>query len=107
MISRHWFALCKREKANEYIDHLLSETFQTLKTIKGFRKASILTKDEKEGMLFLIITEWNSIEDIKVFAGDDVEQAVVPQSVQQIMIRCDSRVRHYEIKEEVTSEVIL
>ena len=101
MISRQWSALCRKENAKEYVEHLLSETFQKLKTIKGFRKASVLTREEKEGVQFLIITEWHSIEDIKAFAGEDVEQAVVPETVKQMMIRYDTIARHYEIKEEV------
>jgi heme-degrading monooxygenase HmoA len=101
MISRQWSALCPKEKAEEYVEHLLSETFQTLKTIRGFQKASILTREEKEDIQFLIITEWNSVEDIKAFAGEEVEQAVVPEKVKQMMIHYDEKARHFEIKEEV------
>jgi len=101
MISRHWSGLCRKEKASEYTAHLLSETFQTLKTLKGFQKASILTKEQEEGIEFLIVTVWDSIEDIHAFAGEDVEEAVVPEKVQQMMIHYDSRAGHYEIKEEV------
>src|SRR4029078_9120128 len=102
MISRQWSALCHKEKANEYILHLLSETFQTLKNMKGFLKASILTREENDGVNFLIVTVWNSIDDIRTFSGEDVEKAVVPENIQQMMIRYDSKARHYKVIEEVT-----
>ena len=102
MIARHWSGLCRKENANDYIQHLLEETFKELKQMDGFHKASILTKEEEEGTLFLIITLWNSIDSIKAFAGNDVETAVVPEKVQQMMIHYESRVQHYEVRTEVT-----
>ena len=100
MIARHWSGLCRRDKANDYIQHLLTETFKELEHINGFHKASILTKEEEEGTQFLIITLWNSHDSIKAFAGSDVETAVVPEKVQQMMIHYDSRAQHYEIRKE-------
>jgi len=31
------------------------------------------------------------------FAGDDAEAAVVPQTVQEMMLEYDARVQHYEV----------
>jgi hypothetical protein len=39
---------------------------------------------------------------IQRFAGEDAEAAVVPQTVQEMMLEYDSRVRHYEVVEELT-----
>lgn len=65
--------------------------------MKGFIKASILKRKVPEGVEFMIITEWESLEAIQQFAGADPEVAVVPQAVQEIMIRYDKAVKHYEI----------
>jgi heme-degrading monooxygenase HmoA len=96
-IARHWTGLCKRDRAEDYIHHLRYETFVKLKQLKGFLKASILKRDTQEGVEFLIITEWESVEAIKSFAGDQYETAVVPQVAREMMVRYDSVVRHYEI----------
>ena len=53
----------------------------------------------EEGVEFLIVTRWDSIEAIQRFAGRDADVAVVPQKVQEIMIEYDRVVRHYEVVE--------
>ena len=97
MISRHWTGVAKKEKANQYILHLQNETFKQIQMMPGFISARILQRELSDGIEFLIITEWESIAAIKQFAGDDPGLAVVPQSVKDMMIRHDKKVRHYEI----------
>ena len=97
MISRNWRALARRGEAGNYIKHLLHETFPKLSDIPGFRRASILKRELDTGTEFLIVTEWESIEAIKAFAGADPEVAVVPAVVQAMMLEYDPRVRHYEV----------
>lgn len=97
MIERHWTGIAKKERANEYIDHLLNDTFKKIKEIKGFISASILKKDLSEGVEFLVITRWETLEVIKQFAGEKIEIAVVPKLVQELMVKYDENVRHYEV----------
>jgi heme-degrading monooxygenase HmoA len=96
MIERHWKGIAKKERANEYVDHLLNETFPQIAAIDGFSAAKILNREVKEGIEFLIITEWKTLDAIKKFAGPAFEKAVVPTIVRDIMIRYDDVVSHYE-----------
>jgi hypothetical protein len=50
-----------------------------------------------EGVEFLIITEWETLDAIKQFAGEKIEVAVVPKLVQEIMVKYDEYVSHYEV----------
>lgn len=97
MISRHWRALARQGEADNYIHHLLQETFPKLSGIGGFIRASILRRELKGGTEFLIVTEWESLDAIKSFAGTDPEAAVVPAVVQAMMVEYDPRVRHFEV----------
>lgn len=97
MIVRHWCGLAEREHADAYVEHLQSETFPQLVQLPGFHDASILRRDVPEGVEFLIVTVWKSLEAIRSFAGSDVESAVVPQKVREMMIEYDRRARHYEV----------
>ena len=45
----------------------------------------------------MIVTTWRSLDAIPAFAGDDVEVVVVPDTVQQMMIRYDCVVRHFTV----------
>lgn len=99
MISRQWRGLAKQSQADKYIEHLRHETFPKLEEIPGFVNASIHRRTVPGGVEFLIVTIWESIDAIKGFAGTDVETAVVPPSVQEMMVEYDNRVRHYQIVE--------
>jgi heme-degrading monooxygenase HmoA len=97
MISRQWRGLAKREQAEDYVGHLRRETFPEIQRIPGFISASILRRDLERGVEFLVVTQWESLEAIGKFAGSDVETAVVPKKVQDMMIEYDRRVRHFDI----------
>ena len=99
-ISRHWRGIARPEKADDYIYHLRNNTFPELGRIEGFIKASILRRPVRRGMEFLIVTTWQSIEATRKFAGESASTAVVPPSVQAMMVEYDREVAHYEIVEE-------
>jgi len=97
MISRHWRGLAKSTQADKYVAHLRTETFPQLSNIPGFINASILRRTVPEGVEFLIVTNWDSINAIEQFSGREPETAVVPVRVQDMMIEYDHKVRHYEL----------
>jgi hypothetical protein len=99
MISRHWRGIVRTADAGRYVSHLQTETFPQLARIAGFVSASILKREVADGVEFRIVTTWTSLEAIRAFAGDRIEQAVVPDPVQQMMLSFDSMVEHYEVVE--------
>lgn len=96
MIARHWTGIAKRERAADYIEHLQKHTFPSIRKLPGFVEASILRRDVDDGVEFLIVTTWQSLDSIRAFAGADVDVAVVPEEAQQMMLRYDRAVRHFE-----------
>ena len=104
MISRHWTGLAQKGRALEYVDHLKKDTFEQIKKIRGFAGAQILKNEIAKGTEFLIITVWDNLEAIKQFAGEDFETAVVPKVVQEIMIKYDQKVKHFEIDYQIDND---
>ena len=100
MIARHWHGIARRECAEAYVRHLREETFPALALIPGFATASILQRPVAQGIEFLVVTHWQSIEAIKEFAGSNPEAAVVPEIVQQMMVSYDPTVSHYEVVQQ-------
>ena len=100
MISRHWKGIAKPGEADNYIEHLRTDTFPKLSKINGFISASILRRTVEQGTEFLIITVWESIESIERFAGAKADVAVVPEVVQAMMVEYDKIVSHYEVVED-------
>ena len=97
MISRHWTGLAKSECADQYVEHLQRDTFPAIRRLAGFKTASILRRQVAEGVEFLIVTTWESLDAIRAFAGDHAEAAVVPEAVQRMMVRYDRTVRHFDV----------
>jgi heme-degrading monooxygenase HmoA len=97
MIARHWRGLVKRDRATAYIEHLQSETLPQLVQLEGFQDAKVLRRDLPQGVEFLVVTIWESLDAIRAFAGDDVESAVVPPKARDMLIEYDRQARHYEV----------
>lgn len=101
MIARHWKGIIKRGDADRYLTHLKQHTFATVSSIDGFRRATVLRREVEQGIEFLVVTEWTSIEAIKQFAGESAEVAVVPAAAQAMMVSYDKEAIHYEIVDDV------
>ena len=99
MIARHWRGLAKADRADAYVTHLREETFPAIRKLPGFKSASILRRDVTEGVEFLIVTTWDSLDAIRAFAGANIDAAVVPEKAQQMMVDYDRVVRHFEVIE--------
>jgi len=97
VISRLWCGVARPEFAGTYLEHLQTETFPAIRALRGFVSASVLRRPLPQGVEFLVVTRWESLDSIRAFAGESVETAVVPQKVQDWMVDYDRIVRHYEI----------
>lgn len=104
MISRQWTGIAHHERAEEYIEHLQQSTFPALQNLPGFKGATILRKQHIDGVEFCVITEWESFNVIRAFAGKDITNAVVPPEAQKLMVQYDRRVRHYEVVHRIFEE---
>jgi hypothetical protein len=97
MISRHWRGLARSNQAQNYVEHLRTETLPALRALPGFVSASILSRSFADGIEFLVVTQWRALDDILQFSGADLDAAVVPPEVVQMMLDYDRRVKHYEV----------
>ena len=68
--------------------------------IEGYRGAHLLRRHDGDEIEFVTILWFDSIQAVRVFAGEDHEMAVVPQTARQLLSRFDDRSRHYETRIE-------
>ena len=66
------------------------------KSIKRNLSAKILRRIENEVCHFLTITEWDSYESIKLFAGEDFEKAKYYKDDKKYLLEFEENVIHYE-----------
>ena len=101
MIERLWRGVTSTDNAGQYIAHLENDTFPKLQALTGYINSKVLKRNLANGNIeYLIVTCWESIEDIAAFSGNDIEIAVVPEAVQSLLLSYDKSVVHYEIYKE-------
>lgn len=97
MIARMWRGFALAEKADEYVKHLQTSVLEELRQIDGFQGIQLMRRDSSEGVEFIVLTFWESMEAIRKFAGKDAEVAVVAPAAQPFFREYDPRVKHFEM----------
>lgn len=97
MIARVWRGWAPAATAGEYQRHYESEVAGHLRQVAGFRGARLLRRDEGEEVKFTSITFFDGMDDVRAFAGEDPERAVVEDAARRVLSRWDERVTHHEV----------
>ncbi|MGW8121822.1 hypothetical protein ACV07N_04110 [Roseivirga echinicomitans] len=102
-IIRTWRGWTTHENAPIYEDLLINEVFPTVKKngVVGLEKVSISTKEHKEEVEFFLVLQFESLDAVKTFAGENYSKAYIPENAQRILKRYDETAEHFELKEEV------
>lgn len=104
MISRIWHGWTTHENAEAYETILKTEVMHEIegKQVGGFKEIKLLKRPHETEVEFITIMLFESLEDIKKFAGEDYEKAFVPEVAQAILTRFDAHSQHYEVRHELT-----
>jgi heme-degrading monooxygenase HmoA len=97
VIARFWSAQTTPAQAPAYIEHLKAKVLPILQKVDGYAGAMLLKREEADAVEIIVITQWSSLEAIRGFAGDDLEEAVVADEAAALLTWFDSRVKHYDI----------
>ena len=102
-IIRTWKGWTSLENAPIYEDMLVNEVFPTVKQkgVEGLEKVSISTLETDDEMEFFLVLQFDSLESVKVFAGDDYEKAYIPENAKRVLSRYDKTAQHFTLKEEL------
>ena len=96
MITRLWRGWTTAENADAYEQFLLSELFPSMRRIPGFRGADVLRRLESDEIAFVTLTRFDSLDDIRQFAGEDYEVPVLEPQALALLSRYDERALHFE-----------
>jgi antibiotic biosynthesis monooxygenase (ABM) superfamily enzyme len=96
VITRLWRGWAAPGNADAYESFLLSELFPSMRSIPGFRGAEVLRRDEGDQVAFVTLTRFNSLGDIRAFAGEDYEVPVLEPRALALLSRYDERALHFD-----------
>jgi len=103
MISRIWHGYTTLKNADTYEALLKEEIFTGIKdrNIPGFHEIQLFRRNYGDEVEFITVMWFDSIEAVRIFAGEDYEAAVVPASARAVLKRFDERSQHYEVRERL------
>jgi heme-degrading monooxygenase HmoA len=99
MILRYWRGWATRENAEAYREIVSTHVLPHIAGLElaGYHGAYLLRRDVGDEVEFATITMFDSLDDVRAFAGDDYEYAYVPDEARAVLSRFDERCAHYEL----------
>ena len=105
MIVRKWRGWADKDRADGYLQHFAAHVQAKLGTVRGYRKALVLTREEGEETEIVTMTFFDRLEDVKGFAGEQYDVAKVDSVAQGLLARYDKTVTHFEVALELGPNV--
>jgi heme-degrading monooxygenase HmoA len=96
MIMRIWSARTAGDP-NAYEHEFTTHVLGALGGLDGFRGAYLLRRSDATGTEYVTLTLFDSLTDVRRFAGPDVDAANVSPAARAVLDDVDERVRHYTV----------
>ena len=100
MIARVWFGRTKAEDYDGYLAYLEESGVATLKQTPGNRGVMVLRRLDGDEAEFGVISFWDSAEDVRAFAGEDVDVARYFPEDERYLLGFTPRLKHFEVARE-------
>jgi antibiotic biosynthesis monooxygenase (ABM) superfamily enzyme len=98
VIARVWRGATLAEHGAEYAAYLEESGMRNARDIPGARGTLVLRRERAGYAEFETILLFDSLEDVKGFAGDDLDLAVFFEKDDAYLVERDLEVSHYEVE---------
>ena len=96
MLTRIWHGRTSLQNADSYLDFLLNRGTIEYGLTPGNLSIKVWRRKEIDCCHFYTVTEWESLDAVKLFAHEDFEKAVYYPQDNGILLEFEERVEHYE-----------
>jgi hypothetical protein len=96
MIGRLWRGWTEPANADAYVRFLRDDLFPQMESIRGFRGGYVMRRPEGDEVAFVTLTLFDSLDDVKRFAGDGYETPVIEPQAARLLKRYEPRAEHYD-----------
>jgi heme-degrading monooxygenase HmoA len=97
-IARMWHGRVPDARATEYYDYLNREGISRIEKIPGNLGADVMTSSHDGITEFLVISYWGSLDEIKAYAGADIQKVHNLPRDTEFLIEPETTVRHFVIR---------
>lgn len=96
-IARMWHGRVPVAKADEYTTYLNQAGVQKIRAIAGNQGIQMFRRLENDVAEFYVISYWKSRNDIRKFAGNDIEKTRFLPRDQEYLIEPERYVKHFDV----------
>ncbi|HZP20953.1 MAG TPA: antibiotic biosynthesis monooxygenase [Bauldia sp.] len=98
MIFRLWHGWTSPANADAYQRIVQEEVFAMIaaKQVAGYRGIDLLRRRVGDEVEFVTIMRFDTLDNVKAFAGEDYERSFVPPQARAVLKRFDDRAQHYD-----------
>ncbi len=100
MIARMWFGRTKAQDNDAYLAYLEESGVAELKQTPGNQGVMVVRRLDGDEAEFGVISFWSSLEDVKAFAGEDVDVARYFPDDERFLLEFTPRLKHFEVARE-------
>ncbi len=100
MIARVWFGRTSAADYDAYLTYLEETGVTDLRGTPGNRGVLVLRRVEGGEAEFGVVSFWDSLEDVKAFAGQDVDVARYFPEDERFLLERTPRLKHFEVTRE-------
>ena len=100
MLARIWHGWTTHDNAEKYEKLLREEVLLEIakRAIPGYKGAEIFIREaENDEMEFITLLRFETLDAVKIFAGKNYEQPVIPPDARKLLKRHSEKSRHYRI----------
>jgi heme-degrading monooxygenase HmoA len=97
MIARHWHGVTRSDAADAYARYLDNTGIRDYRATAGNRGVLALRRVEDGHAHFDLFSFWDSLEAVKAFAGENIDEARYYPEDRQYLIDLEPTVVHYEV----------
>jgi antibiotic biosynthesis monooxygenase (ABM) superfamily enzyme len=100
-VKRIWHGWTAPDKADAYQKLLQEEVSVGIEAmdIKGLRRFEMMRRDAGDEVEFVTIMEFDDLDAVRTFVGDDYQRCYVPPAARAVLKRFEDRSAHYELLE--------
>ena len=100
MIARLWTGRTKAEDYDAFLAYLEESGVAELHATPGNRGVMVLRRLDGDEAEFCTMSFWDSLDDVKAWAGDDVDVAHYYPEHERFLLEFAPRVKHFEVARE-------
>jgi heme-degrading monooxygenase HmoA len=100
VIARQWTGRTKAEDYDTYLAYLEESGVAALHATPGNRGVMVLRRLDGDEAEFGVMSFWDSLDDVKAFAGEDVDATRYFPDDERFLLDFPPRLKHFEVVRE-------